>query len=186
MASPAIGGDGTVYIGSGDDSVYAINPDGTKKWSFATGSEVYSSPAIAADGTVYVGSYDGNLYAFADVANPGDASVGEGGSDGGPQDAGAQDDASDFDASTGAVAACLDTRELGATGPSCDTCALAACGSQESAVATQCPAYLGCLCSNPPPSSSGACGPDLQGACAAAVESYNACTSSNCAAVCGP
>jgi len=34
------------------------------KWSFTTGSRIYSSPAIGADGTIYVGSIDNNLYAI--------------------------------------------------------------------------------------------------------------------------
>jgi len=59
----AIGSDGTVYIGSRDKKVYAINPDGTKKWEFATLSDVYSSPAIGLDGTIYIGSHDNKLYA---------------------------------------------------------------------------------------------------------------------------
>ena len=62
-SSPAIGTDGTVYTGSGA-KLYAINSDGTVKWSFSTGGEVYSSPAIAADDTIYVGSHDYNLYAI--------------------------------------------------------------------------------------------------------------------------
>ena len=36
-ASPAIDADGTIYFGSEDKKVYAINPDGTKKWEFVTG-----------------------------------------------------------------------------------------------------------------------------------------------------
>lgn len=64
-SSPAIGADGTVYVGSTDDYLYAIDPmDGTKKWSFATGAAIYSSPAIGADGTIYVGSDDYLLYAI--------------------------------------------------------------------------------------------------------------------------
>ena len=68
--SPAIGSDGTIYIGSLDKNLYAINPDGSKKWAFETGlSEdrawgVFSSPAIGSDGTIYVGSADSNLYAI--------------------------------------------------------------------------------------------------------------------------
>jgi outer membrane protein assembly factor BamB len=63
--SPAIGGDGTVYFGSQDGTFYAINPDGTLKWTFTSGG-AYSnvSPALAADGTVYIGSQDCNLYAL--------------------------------------------------------------------------------------------------------------------------
>jgi hypothetical protein len=63
-SSPAIGADGTIYVGSLDNSLYAINPNGSLKWSYTTGGAVYSSPAIGPDGTVYVGSYDGKLYAF--------------------------------------------------------------------------------------------------------------------------
>ena len=63
-SSPAIGADGTVYVGAGDGNLYAINPGGTIKWSYLTGKPVDSSPAIASDGRVYVGSWDGKLYAF--------------------------------------------------------------------------------------------------------------------------
>ncbi len=63
LFSPAIGTDGTVYVGSADDNLYAINPDGTQKWEFATDGGIFSSPAIAADGTVYFDSDDNNIYA---------------------------------------------------------------------------------------------------------------------------
>ena len=63
-SSPAIGDDGTVYVGSSDFNLYAINPDGTQKWAFQTEGSVSSSPAIGDDGTVYVGSADFNLYAI--------------------------------------------------------------------------------------------------------------------------
>ena len=62
-SSPAIGADGTLYVGSSDKNLYAINPDGTQKWAFATGGNVGTSPAIGADGTIYLGSDDNNLYA---------------------------------------------------------------------------------------------------------------------------
>ena len=51
-------------MGSYDDYLYAINPDGTEKWKFKTDSDVKSSPAIGSDGTIYVGSYDDYLYAI--------------------------------------------------------------------------------------------------------------------------
>ena len=63
-SSPAIGADGTIYVGSDDNNLYAINPNGTQKWAFPTGMTIVSSPAIGADGTIYVGSYDNNLYAI--------------------------------------------------------------------------------------------------------------------------
>ena len=63
-STPAVGSDGTIYVGSEDNNLYAINPDGTKKWAFDTGDDVNSSPAIGRDGTIYFGSLDGNLYAI--------------------------------------------------------------------------------------------------------------------------
>ena len=65
VSSPAIGSDGTVYVGSKDNKLYAINgKSGVKLWEFETGDGVYSSPAIGSDGTVYVGSFDKKLYAI--------------------------------------------------------------------------------------------------------------------------
>ena len=64
-SSPAIGSDGTVYVGSWDKKLYAINgKSGVKLWEFETGGYVDSSPAIGSDGTVYVGSRDKKLYAI--------------------------------------------------------------------------------------------------------------------------
>ena len=36
--------DGTIYVGSQDYYLYALNPDGTKKWSYETGAAVWSPP----------------------------------------------------------------------------------------------------------------------------------------------
>ena len=59
LTSPAIAGDGTVYVGSRANWVYALNPNGTSKWFYYVpwGSGIYSSPAIGSDGVVYVGAY---------------------------------------------------------------------------------------------------------------------------------
>ncbi|HMI90992.1 MAG TPA: PQQ-binding-like beta-propeller repeat protein, partial [Polyangiales bacterium] len=64
-SSPAIAPDGSIVFGNDNGTVYAVRPDGTLKWSRATGGIVYSSPAIDANGVVYIGSYDNNLYALA-------------------------------------------------------------------------------------------------------------------------
>jgi outer membrane protein assembly factor BamB len=63
-SSPAIGDDGTIYISTGrDDYLYAIHPDGSRKWDRFLGSEWgFSSPAIAADGSIHVGSDAGCLH----------------------------------------------------------------------------------------------------------------------------
>ncbi|MFC7072817.1 halocyanin domain-containing protein [Halovenus rubra] len=62
-SSPAVV-DGTVYVGSHDNNVYALDAeDGSEQWTFETGDGVSSSPAVV-DGTVYVGSGDHNVYAL--------------------------------------------------------------------------------------------------------------------------
>ena len=63
LSSPAIGSDGTIYVGSGI-YLYAIKPDGPLKWKYKTSWFIDSSPAIGSDGTIYVGSYDNHLYAI--------------------------------------------------------------------------------------------------------------------------
>jgi outer membrane protein assembly factor BamB len=63
-SSPAIDKNGTIYIGSGDWELFAINPNGTEKWRFKAGGAFQSSPAIAEDGTIYIGSDDDFLYAI--------------------------------------------------------------------------------------------------------------------------
>ena len=65
-SSPAIGGDGTVYISdlstlASVPYLYAVNANGQKEWAF-TGS--YGSPVIGSDGTIYVSSEYGTLYAL--------------------------------------------------------------------------------------------------------------------------
>jgi len=63
FSSPAVDG-GTVYFGSADHHIYAVNAaDGTLRWKYRTRSGVNSSPAVAA-GTVYANSRDGSFYAL--------------------------------------------------------------------------------------------------------------------------
>ena len=68
-SSPVIGADGTVYIGSRDKKIYALNPnalDDTErlKWLYETDGGIVSTPAIDKSGTIYVGSKDHFLYAI--------------------------------------------------------------------------------------------------------------------------
>jgi outer membrane protein assembly factor BamB len=63
--------DGTSQCTAGPSFLYAINPDGTKKWRYQLngGSAVFqgsgiSSPAIGTDGTIYLTSADTGLYAI--------------------------------------------------------------------------------------------------------------------------
>ena len=71
MSSPAIGEDGTLYVGCGYEwgwpsaRVYALDPaTGAKKWEFLTPDAVHTVPALGTDGTVYVGCVDGKVYAL--------------------------------------------------------------------------------------------------------------------------
>jgi outer membrane protein assembly factor BamB len=70
-SSPVIDKNGILYIGGktnlGPSTLFAINPDGSLKWSFYTGGSVTSTPALGSDGTIYVGSHEpsGCLYAIS-------------------------------------------------------------------------------------------------------------------------
>jgi outer membrane protein assembly factor BamB len=64
-SSPAIGIDGTIYVGDQDNyRIYSIAPNGSTNWYYHTNGEIISSPTIDKNGIVYCGSMDGNLYAF--------------------------------------------------------------------------------------------------------------------------
>jgi len=63
LSSPTIL-NGTVYVGSSDNKLYAIDAKtGQQKWQFQTQGNVASSPAVSAN-TVFVLSLDGKLYAL--------------------------------------------------------------------------------------------------------------------------
>ncbi len=69
VQSPAVGSDGTIYIGTGrgdaskqSDGVYAVNPDGTQKWKLTLGKSVHSS--IALD------KHDNLYFIIGDASNP--------------------------------------------------------------------------------------------------------------------
>ena len=74
-STPAIGSDGTIYIGATDGNLYAISPSGTLDWTYSAGGSppggysfygtgIESSPLIGPDGTIYFGSENGYLYAL--------------------------------------------------------------------------------------------------------------------------
>ena len=73
FASPVLGRDGTLYIGSNDKKFYAltVTPKGAvEKWSQPTGDWIDSTAAVSPDRRVYVASWDGKLYCY-------DATTGE-------------------------------------------------------------------------------------------------------------
>jgi outer membrane protein assembly factor BamB len=61
--TPAIGSDGTVYVGSDEGYFYAVSPEGNVKWRFTAGQYHVSSAAIASDGSIYFISGAAVLYA---------------------------------------------------------------------------------------------------------------------------
>ena len=54
----AVGYDGTLYSGNTNFLYYAINPDGTLKWTYATGANNWSQAAFGSDGSIFWGSLD--------------------------------------------------------------------------------------------------------------------------------
>jgi outer membrane protein assembly factor BamB len=60
-SSMAIANDGTIYVGSSDNNLYAVSPTGTVVWTYTTGGQV-SCPLVGADNTIYVASGDGKVY----------------------------------------------------------------------------------------------------------------------------
>jgi len=63
-SSPALGDDGSVYVGSQDHHLYAIAPNGQVRWAVDLGADVDSSPAIEDDGTVVAGTDSGEVVAL--------------------------------------------------------------------------------------------------------------------------
>ena len=64
-SSSALATNGTIYVGTWNgNELYALNPDGSEKWTFDTPDFVGNTPMIGADGTIYAGSDNGNFYAI--------------------------------------------------------------------------------------------------------------------------
>ena len=66
-SSPSIDSDGNIYVGTSNNNLYSIEPDGDLAWTFNAGDEpyeaIYSTPAIH-NQNVYFGSRNGNLYSL--------------------------------------------------------------------------------------------------------------------------
>jgi eukaryotic-like serine/threonine-protein kinase len=62
LSSPVVAG-GSVYFGSGDGHLYALDAaSGDLRWKFKTGDVVHASPALA-EGVLFFGSWDSYFYA---------------------------------------------------------------------------------------------------------------------------
>jgi outer membrane protein assembly factor BamB len=64
FSTPIIDAEGVIYVGSGDHSFYALNPDGSQRWRVKTGEIIDSAAALPAGSpaTILVPSGDGYLY----------------------------------------------------------------------------------------------------------------------------
>lgn len=56
--------DGAIYVGSDDDYLYALTPEGKLRWAFGMGSDAEASTVLTSDGTLYAVSAKGMLYAI--------------------------------------------------------------------------------------------------------------------------
>jgi len=65
LSAPALGRDGTIYLGSSIRKLYAVRDDALLWQSADAGAQYFNGdPALAPDGTLYCGANDGWLYAF--------------------------------------------------------------------------------------------------------------------------
>lgn len=64
-AAPALGPDGTVYVGTGDGLLEAVTADGALAWSYTLEGSVAQSPVLDAEGHVIIATMAERLYAFS-------------------------------------------------------------------------------------------------------------------------
>ncbi|MCF6147445.1 MAG: PQQ-binding-like beta-propeller repeat protein [Candidatus Kuenenia sp.] len=64
ITAPAIDRDGVIYFGSADKNVYAINSDGTLRWTYKAEAEIFGPPCIGENSVLYIGGARGNVYAI--------------------------------------------------------------------------------------------------------------------------
>lgn len=53
FASPIVGHDGTVYVGSLDGQFVALNPDGTLEWRYSAGQKIYPSALLVGTSVIF-------------------------------------------------------------------------------------------------------------------------------------
>jgi len=71
--APAMGPDGTAYVAATDGYLYAIAPNGLRRWAFHVGAPLLFSPAVGLDRVVYLSVFAagrGTLYALMADGRP--------------------------------------------------------------------------------------------------------------------
>ncbi len=69
FASPIVGTDGTVYVGSLDGQFVALNPDGSLKWRYSAGQKIYPS-ALVAGSSIIFGTHERELVSLSLQGQP--------------------------------------------------------------------------------------------------------------------
>ena len=72
LSTPTVGADGTIYIGGFNGLMYALNPDGSIKFTYEVDNDatnkwdqaMWTSAALDDNGVLYFGDYTGDLYAL--------------------------------------------------------------------------------------------------------------------------
>ncbi|MCK4814158.1 PQQ-like beta-propeller repeat protein [bacterium] len=64
-STPLVGSDGTIYFGTGDGKVFAVNPDSTIKWQVPVGGNIWQSLTIDLNGNLYVVDYSSTLHCIS-------------------------------------------------------------------------------------------------------------------------
>ena len=63
IQSVETGPDGTIYFGASVNKIFAVNPDGTLKWTITdpSGAQVGAGPDVGPDGKIYAVTEDAGL-----------------------------------------------------------------------------------------------------------------------------
>ena len=69
LTSPAVGTDGTSYVGTNSGHVVAVDPfpfdADPEKWNYYSGGTISAKPVVGADGSVYAGNENGMVFALS-------------------------------------------------------------------------------------------------------------------------
>lgn len=67
QGGPAIGADGTIYIGSTGGKLYAVSKGGSQRWSYTNPYDITCVPAIDSDGYIHI-TDEGGYYTILDAS----------------------------------------------------------------------------------------------------------------------
>ena len=67
--TPVVDDDGTLYMGTIEGDLYALNADGTQKWKKATEYRFYAEPVLSENGMLYFCTWASGLVAFDTQGN---------------------------------------------------------------------------------------------------------------------